>query len=103
MKLKTLITIGHGAYVGANSLRHCTSKKRAMEELLYRGVSKAEAKRAIDTVLSSFYGYTTVSTANTISSIEVRNSLERATVNHWTILTYKNKGLIEQEYSRADR
>jgi hypothetical protein len=99
MKLKTLITIGHGAYRGTNSLRHCTSKKRAVEELRYRGVSKEKAIDAINLVLETPYGNCTITTENQLSVIEIENTLQRAKDNHWNVLNYKNRGVIEQEYS----
>lgn len=78
MANKTVITVGHSAYSGANALRTCFSKAQAVRVLRARGVKRDDARKAVNVVAANPSGYATVRSG--FDPIEVRNeqwSIER--------------------------
>lgn len=48
-----VIKLGHSAYKGTNALRFCFSKAQAVRVLCHRGMTRAKARQAIESVLAS--------------------------------------------------
>lgn len=71
MTTQTVITVGHGAYTGANALRTCFSKAQAVRVLRARGVKRDDARKAVKVAAGKPSGYATVRSG--FEPIEVRN------------------------------
>lgn len=87
----TLITIGHGAYRGANSQRLCASKSEAVEVLRQRGATRDRARRAVNAATAKDRGWATLTVGGDV--IEVTNDYSQAVAGRWPSL----------EYTRAQR
>jgi len=48
-----VIKLGHSAYKGTNALRFCFSKAQAVRVLCHRGMTRVEARQAIESLLAS--------------------------------------------------
>lgn len=82
----TLIQIGHCAYSGANAAQYARSKARAIEILRQRGVTRNEARAAVNAVCLTPNGYAIVSAE--WGPIEVSNIETIAAEQRWPIASY---------------
>ena len=57
MRQKIVIRIGHGAYTGNNALFMCFSKAQAVRVLRMRGVTRDNARKAVQNALDGTRGW----------------------------------------------
>lgn len=106
----TLITIGHGAYSGANRCQVCTSKAFAVQTLVSRGVPRDAARQAVNDVMAKPHGYATVRVRavliiggevvvndNAGDVVEVRNSARAAAEDKWPV-AFQPRSVVHQDY-----